>query len=226
MSELHQYRTEKDAWYMVNQVPGGLFFFTRHRCSSINHHMRCQLENGHSGDHRGWTKGYPEVTWTTSARPIPKKADKAFAGWRTWRLRHFGDEGYFIASISAPAVWLTPRMTTRYGEMVRCGDYSGDLGIYSYKDPEVMLEELDIGVYPVIGKIDNLGHVVEHEYGWRSQIAVVRELWVVRELLPVDAEPSIIRDLETRYHCPANALEGKQLRHWARWYSQAQKEEK
>jgi hypothetical protein len=104
-------------------------------------------------------------------------------------------------------------------------DPYNDYGVYSYKSVELLNGLHPVAYGQVVGLIESSGHVVEHEYGYRAQICVIKELWYMvvevrgamrvipeDEVMGYDAEivyedHRIAADkMEARYHCPVTVL--------------------
>jgi hypothetical protein len=150
-----------------------------------------------------------------------EKTNKPIIGWRTWRLTcscmetaidknqnmlvHREDCEWMLKAGHLDVIWESPVMTTIVAGNGKPVEVSltnhkrngerGDYGVYSYKTLNWLLEFH--GSSGVIGRIDNYGHVIEHEFGYRSQKVVIKELWVVAPFSSLIAE-----QLEKRYHCP------------------------
>jgi len=93
-----------------------------------------------------------------------------------------------------------------------------DFGIYSYKTPH----ELSIyhGFGDIVGRIDNLGHVVEHEWGYRAQKATIIELWFLNSPLFDKLQTTF----EDRYQCPVNFLGHSKVKHWIDYWTEEMRE--
>jgi hypothetical protein len=174
----------------------------------------------------------------------------AFTGWRCWRLnqadvtvyskeapRYSGFETQFrLMSTAAEHVWQSPVMTTqdlkRVSPMNVMNSFNSkfDFGVYSYKTPLDLVKyfRLPSGNYPVIGRLDLTGHIVEHEFGWRAQKSVIRELWFAP---PWEVAPKsgilkeITEQFERTYSCDIHLLESDQVEHWAKWYDEDQSQQ-
>ncbi len=173
--------------------------------------------------------------------PKPQKGTKPLVGWRSWSIEW---PDVMLYSASAQMVWESPTQTTKKmqnGKLARVcswnpvrtrgalrvsNDPYHDYGIYSYKSVELLngLHRLQIG--QAVGLIGSSGHVVEHEYGYRAQICIVEELWMLvaqisgglqvqaanaamgsHEGRVVYADYKIAADkLEARYHCPVSVI--------------------
>lgn len=138
----------------------------------------------------------------------------ALTGWRAWGL-----DGDFLLSVRARKRWDGPVMTTKTGPdgthrppSSRSPDLvATDFGVHSYKSPLLLNRYLPLAIVDVVGRIDVYGLVVEHEYCWRSQYAIVRELWVV-QWWNVDDE-ALVR-LGNRYDCAVNRLAQADRKSW------------
>lgn len=160
----------------------------------------------------------------------PEKRSEPLVGWRGWNVV-FPD--VMLKSKSADFLWETPTCTTKTtlsGTLSKVSssnpvkaknavrirrDPYHDYGIYSYKSV-VLLEGLhSIQYETVVGRIESSGHVIEHEYGYRAQVAVIKELWYMAPDVPevewiLNAQ-GIIDKLEARYQCTVHMEERKKF---------------
>ena len=154
-----------------------------------------------------------------------EKRSEPFVGWRGWNIE-FPD--VMLRSKSADFLWETPTCTTKAtlsGTLSKVSssnpvkaknavrirrDPYHDYGIYSYKSVELLNRLHSIHTEHVVGRIESSGHVIEHEYGYRAQVAVIKELWYISNDYPtVDfmlEGQSIIEKLEDRYQCSARII--------------------
>lgn len=219
-------------------------FFNKTRCLSLfkggGQVIKCSLAVDGHHIHKGYTSlGGMIISWTDkdsleSLRSVLEKKIGAFVGWRAWRL----EKHDYLRSLTSRSVWEGPTMTTRLDESGKpkrvwtspttqfSRDMSkGDYGVYAYKTPSLMYEQLlfeynNDMIYPIIGSLDLLGHVVEHELGYRAQKAIIRELWlIVSDETEGILSRTGVRDMEVRYQCPVHVLEAKKVKGWARWYT-------
>lgn len=116
---------------------------------------------------------------------------------RGWKLG-YDNEGYVLYSLTSefawrgPVTWSTDPPTTK-----------NSCGLYSARARRQLYHELHRAYQPVVhGRIALLGHVVEHQLGFRSAGAIVRSLYLVR-LPPFGTQdPDVIaRSLAQRYAC-------------------------
>lgn len=172
--------------------------------------------------------------------PRVTKRTEPIYSWRWWV---FGRRG-ILQSIASKSEWFTPTMTTKEtpkGEPARVAsknpignpstyhlvkrDPYVDFGVFSYKSPK-LLYETNPGWFRkgrfdpmVLGKLENRGHVVEHELGYRSQIVVVRELWVFHEDPEIRFNTGWLRATKKRYDCEVHTVPREKLEGWVEFYS-------
>ena len=168
------------------------------------------------------------------AKP-PVKRTEPLVGWRGWKIRQIdwgmdGDEK-LLCSQAANYAWTGPVATTKLqpdGSPTRVHSENPivitplgthlDYGIYSYKTPYELSTYHGFG--DIVGRIDNLGHVVEHEWGYRAQKAAIIELWFLN--------PGLYYELKTpfedRYQCPVNLLKIGMVTPWKDYWTQEMKE--
>lgn len=108
-----------------------------------------------------------------------------FISWRAWQIDY---ESQKLRSLTSDTIWDGPVCTTRLlkngqpekptwaNHAERIKGYS-DAGVYSYKTPSLLAEYLS--GFPVYGRLENYGHVIEHELGYRSQKVVIQELFLI-----------------------------------------------
>lgn len=148
---------------------------------------------------------------------LPKeKTDQPIGGWRTWRITTTS-EGWRLRSVTVDSPWESPVMTTNVendGKLARVATNNkaryrgdrGDYGVYSYKDLETLAHWH--GFRGVVGRIENYGHVVEHEFGYRAQKCVIRSLYMLVSHMLVSHiyAAQIRRTFEEIYHCPVKIV--------------------
>lgn len=144
----------------------------------------------------------------------PARLDSPPLSWRAWHLIH--GEGKFLGSLTADYTWEGPVATTRrlpsgdlakpqWANQVKL-DGVYDAGIYSYKTPHLLIQHLGLH-YPVYGRLENM-RGVEHEFGYRSRLVTIQELWVN------SPEPQLIHELSTRYACDVFSFDSFSLVQW------------
>ena len=159
---------------------------------------------------------------------------------------------YFLLSTAAAVKWEGPVMRTRDNVRVSGRNLAGmagsrkqsfgeevvDYGVYSYNDPRWLLHYFYgdiyhdpntlITQYPIIGRLDVTGHVIEHELGFRSQVVTIRELWISDQIGRANTDsftdnkhiieretPKVQEVFESRYHCPVHIYDFSKLKSWA-----------
>ena len=142
-------------------------------------------------------------------RERKSQPEKPPIGWRVWHV-HDTEDGWLLRSVVSRFWWRGP--VERNANPIdstaeeRWGFYSlkdrtnGQLGGYlETAKPRIENRQLDgmvwVEVYPAIGQIECLGHVIEAEDGYRSQGALIKELYVGVN------HPSMIAALADRYQC-------------------------
>jgi hypothetical protein len=202
------------------------------RCSNALGHPSINHMAFAGDDTRGkWLSWNDEEATDSFERYRTQKVTKrvgALTGWRCWRL----GPAHLLLSTSRQHIWEGPVATTFENRMVtetnHVPEVDRDYGVYSYKSPVKLLKYFP-GIYsgssypsyPVVGRVDVLGHVIEHELGWRAQKVIIRELWFV---VKNNLRDYIIDDLEASYQCPVNALKSSQVNAWAEWFDSQQEE--
>lgn len=134
-------------------------------------------------------------------KPAPERRTEPFISWRAWKL---SDDGK-LRSLTSQHVWDGPVCTTQVlknGQPVKPMwdnkpgsriEGANDAGVYSYKDPTCLPRWLP--GYPVYGRIENYGHVVEHELGYRSQKVIIQELWISPKLIRQESVGDSVMDV-------------------------------
>lgn len=114
-------------------------------------------------------------------------------GWRGWILdADLPTREPRLCSMIGK-IWEGPTMSTDGGKRVhvlnpakipgysrRCFELrtkNEDWGVYSYKSPIEYLKSFGAAHHLVTGRVDVLGHTIEHTRGYRSQQVIIRELW-------------------------------------------------
>ena len=218
------------------------------RCPYRIRGLRCERSRNHTGFCEAYDKGNGIfVNWQateekeekSNKRPTPVKKIGAIPSWRWWKI---GARGY-LTSITSDYVWFGPTATTRKldnGELARVSRQNPikvgistigkgeDWGVFSYKTPAYFREyneyvfqkfSTEEHSHLVIGRLDNLGHVVEHEFGYRSQKAIVQELWVFHTTMEVKFHTAWIKATENRYECPLHFVPFEKIHNWVDFYS-------
>lgn len=197
--------------------------FTRQsRCSHTQGTFRCALSMGHTGVCRasGGVTWHAQDTPPDNAHLCLEQVTGPLYSWRWWRP---GPRAT-LKSITSDTVWYTKRMTTtkrhdgtllpvsfknpaeHTAARIETGMKLVDWGVYSYKTPTTLFyfnKQLLYRSTLLLGKLKNFGHIVEHEYGYRSQIVEVCELFV---FLDEDTDKLNSEQYSTlftgRYGCP------------------------
>jgi len=101
-----------------------------------------------------------------------------------------------------------------------------DWGVYSYKRPDWLFKynsSLRRRDTLVLGRIENLGHTIEHEFGYRAQRVIIQELWLFIEPAPSGTEHKhdFWRSLlSERYECDVHDVSIHKLDSWLTYYGQ------
>lgn len=229
-------------------------FGSSKRCTSVLHiktgdmwdKLNCSLQEDHAQVHRTYSEKNDWVTrWSTQESIVSgieyqketceiNHRSEPFVGWRCWKLSH--QTRYSLHSTASAKIWDGPVMGLRESGLkvsqINLKPVDGeDYGIYSYKNPMELVSHFNLpaSTYPVIGRLDLTGHVIEHEIGWRAAKAIIRELWVVRQYCGqppnyrVQMVDEIQRQFELRYQCPVNIINLHQVKHWAEFYTNQEK---
>jgi hypothetical protein len=206
------------------RLEDGSFIFTPLNCElglswGEEHSHRCYLPT--SRLFVTWTtQQADESAWEMQKELIEKHTSystKSLIGWRVWELAH-NDR---LLSITAGVSWDGPVMRTdknRRPVIRELGFIGGDWGIYCYKTPNLALKYLGTN-YPIIGAISLSGTVIEHELGYRAQIATVRELWVTLGWPKTISLLQKISLLQEIYECPVHSIDTAKLPGWAKYYT-------
>lgn len=224
----------------------------REKCGAHWRHrgVICTQPKGHTGTHQG---KYERRTlmWTDEDMVhVRKKSTTTLIGWRVWKCV----KGPRLKSVTADREWDSPVMRTKPGtvpsswleETTIYDNFGGhqlphpanmethDYGVYAYKTPLLCWEKLlwhdrnrfhDTPQYLVIGSMDLSGIVVEHELGYRAEIAAVRELWYISN----DFSDALgegqrrARELGEFYKCDCHVITPGQVKGWAKWYTDGDK---
>lgn len=210
-------------------------FGKQRRCTQRFEGSQCQRVAGHTGSCRNANGSFRLNEPVTITIP-PVRVTEPLYSWRWWRI---GPRGY-LQSMTAKSVWYGPTMTTcklpesdglcrvsAHNPITGLAPAPGtDWGVYSYKRPDWLfqynksLKTLDT---LVLGRIENSGHVIEHEYGYRSQVVVMRELWIFAA-----PEPTLIEHkheywrslMSERYECDVHIVSRDKLDSWLTYYGQ------
>jgi len=173
-----------------------------------------------------------------------KTQTEPITGWRWWRV---GKRG-LLKSMTSDYYWHGPVGSvkkTSGGELATVtkgnpiGDYNArelvrrdnfDWGVFSYKSPELfrkhnptLFERLELleRHYLVCGQIEiPSGQVIEHAYGYRSQLVVMRELWVFHSDIDFVFNTAWKTLTEKRYGCNVNFVHQSKLDGWIKLYSE------
>jgi hypothetical protein len=121
-------------------------------------------------------------------------------GWRHWSL-----DGDLLAQL--PGIgWEGPLITTDPDQPTYRRLFSEDkltaripIAIESFKHPGS-----GIALHAVMGRLDSFGVVIEHDFGWCAERAVIRELWITPWAKSTSED--LRRALEARYDCPVGRL--------------------
>ncbi len=202
--------------------------------------LQCSKSVHSSGAHATFGPEHVRVSWTdqdaqdsAKAASTAQKRTVPFVGWRCWKIctdlsnewgHHPVQHQYKLHSMSARYVWEGPVATTRNRERLEKNNLLH--GVYSYKTPNLMLKYLGL-LDHVAGRMDLTGHVIEHEYGFRSQIATIRELWLFDDTWSAkQLERDIKPQFEDLYQCPVHVVRDshRQLKAWAEFMTQEHRE--
>ena len=136
---------------------------------------------------------------------VPWQSERELLAWRAWGLCHWpGDPRPALHSIGVPWAWNGPVLRADFAPY---GSPENHSGIHALKIPLY-------GHVPwiwtescwVTGWVALSGRVVEHEFGYRAERAVIRKLrlgvgtHLVEQRIPVLQR--IARELEDRYQAP------------------------
>jgi hypothetical protein len=203
----------------------------------------CVFQEEHKGEtfHLGRTAGGMYIRWSEEdAREAREKwqtengcfiKKEPLVGWRTWKLSWPSQT--HLMSTAAGDKWTGPRMTTldfmrvtpHWGNVApkhRTKSPLHDFGVFSYKNPVLLMRYFEVGsrTLPVVGRLDLTGHIVEHEFGSRAQSVMIRELWLVKESLLGNINPTVTQaHLQEHYECPVHLIPKDQLKAWAAYYT-------
>lgn len=125
---------------------------------------------------------------------LPKShSTKPLIGWRTWNVGQEYDKDitkphFILKAAHVDIDWDGPRMTTNIlpsgylapvalSNKAKFNDSRGDYGVYCYKNL-YLLQKMH-GFVVIFGRIHCTGQVIEHEYGYRAQTAIIQELWII-----------------------------------------------
>lgn len=211
----------------------------------------CRLESGHTGSHQGRSKGGLFTYIWTDEDMIHKRqtGTTTLTGWRVWkcvkgpRLKSVTADREWDSPVmrtkpgTVPASWLeeTTGYTQSDGHQLPhpTNKETHDYGVYAYKTPLLCWEKLlqhdrerdhytrTEPQYLVIGRMDLSGIVVEHELGYRAEIAVIQELWYVSNDFAdaLGEGQRRVRELSEFYKCDVHLLAPNQIHGWAKWYT-------
>lgn len=153
--------------------------------------------------------------------------------WRTWnvavvdeatfrppgRSLHFSlrsdwvefNPVYALASVTARIYWQTPILRAEGPPTWSLGGYVGGKprvhGIYSYKNLYLYARHYSGAIYTgttIVGELENMGHIIEHTWGYRSEIVRIRRLFIASHM--ADRCPGIVSQFEDRYQCPVGFM--------------------
>lgn len=176
-------------------------------------------------------------------RPLPMaRVEGPITGWKSWPLdvwpipemvdvrRHKLD--FSLMTEVTKTRWQSPVMTTRL-----LPDSSGFCRVWQKNDPQGRPPEgFDYGIYSyktlwglrahhwgtthwrndVVGKVEVLpGHAIEHEWGYRAQIVIVRELWALGA--EGYEQKTLIEALSSRYACPVTVISTSKVDDWVNY---------
>ena len=152
----------------------------------------------------------PAAAATPAPLPRPVQlvrwdGNRELIAWRVWRLcRWYGDRGARLASITARWAWDGPVFSAHRPPGIGPTDYAG---IYALRGrPSARTSRSWGTAIHVLGCVALSGRVVEHQYGYRAERAVVRSLrlTVGAHLALVDdaVVRGVVQELEDRYQAP------------------------
>lgn len=169
------------------------------------------------------------------------RSHKPFIGWRAWHVTGSDEDPVLMSIARTQIIWGGPTQTVHKkatGELREVhprnsatanfgqNTESYDHGIYSYKTPAFMMQFLfKEGFnlrYPAVGRVENWGHIVEHEWGYRAQKVVVTGLWLVcskRDDIYKSLQLSRVAPLEQRYQCDVEVIPEEKVQAWTTYYT-------
>jgi hypothetical protein len=190
-------------------------------CHSTYAGVTCERRPGHTGAHRA-LKGLLYISWTDQdvedATYKPEITTVPFYGWRCWEVSNRRPpQTPVLSSMAVNYEWTGPVATTVKinGRPQRVlsrqqfdVDYNGGrLGVHAFKKATRMWQQY-YGLPVVVGLVELQDHVIEHEYGYRAQIAVIRRLW----LTPlVGRRIELLQHFERLYDCTVDLIRGRKL---------------
>lgn len=190
-----------------------LFWIARCRCIFLTKfgYVRCNLTTHDTLTlHKAWVQeSRLHIRWTDEdARNAKKelyytKSSKPLIGYRAWRLHKNYNlkQEWLLRSITADFIWEGPIVRTTEPPSSSLIGEGVPLGIHSYKNPGFLQKYLCLwSTYPIYGIIELSGVVIEHELGYRAEIATVKELFI---WFNIDNEA--IPSLERTYQCTVNS---------------------
>jgi hypothetical protein len=181
---------------------------------------------------------HPDTSKIPIWRRPPTKVEHPITAWRAWGLQK--DEGKWkLSSVAVDFLWEGPVMRAHKrpvdpsywdakkalrvkGDGVSLAEYYDELhdtfslaGIYAVKTLKQAIEtahEYDVSCY---GKIKLWGRIAQYELGYRAEVAMIEELWVMKNVRILfntrNAESDnerieaalrqVTRDLQQRYGC-------------------------
>ncbi|MGH7646321.1 MAG: hypothetical protein ACREMR_12145 [Gemmatimonadales bacterium] len=152
--------------------------------------------NDPPGESTVWPATPPVATWT---------AGRELLAWRIWRLGwHARAGGLRLVSFTMPHIWDGPVLHADVPPGRGPGSTSG---VHAFRSPPPgNVRRACGGPFWISGWVALSGLVVEHELGYRAEVAVVRRLRLgVPAHLAAQEAPAIRRlrsELEWRYQAP------------------------
>jgi hypothetical protein len=200
------------------------------RCAQMKSGIQCVRQRNHDGEcfnlHERWQRPrrFETDNFLADALAENRILSRPILSWRWWRL---GTRGR-LRSITATKEWYGPTMTIKQNPSetfvpiapIISGPAS-HWGVFSYKTP-LLLAGYDPYFasiqFPILGRGENRGQVIEHEYGYRSQSYTIKDLWVVA---PEGKTPSSewLTLLADTYELSPQVIPEHSLQGWIRFYS-------
>lgn len=108
-------------------------------------------------------------------------------GWRIWRAR----PGGYLQSYSAQRIWLPGQPMTGNPTTVN------HAGVWAFKDEERAAKKaIDEGYGWVVGRVKLWGTVIEHDYGYRAENALIVSL----DAVTMNDRGQTLREVRERYN--------------------------
>jgi hypothetical protein len=115
--------------------------------------------------------------------------DTGLMGWRIWHVHHGEDGLLHSVSYDNDETWAEP---VAYADVPPSPHNSN--GLYCKKTLQAIRDYAGDFARVVYGRIELLGHFVEGEDGYRTEKAMIRELWI-----PDHYPPELAKAIQERY---------------------------